>query len=104
MPPFSGAGKSVRASTGVTARSLATRKGRPRGSRKQSPVFSRTASGTPSTDSQHSGSHGVAFDAFMLAERNRPFAAGIEAAEDIAARLQQRQHIGERVHRPSRTI
>jgi len=42
------------ASTGVNVMSLARRKGRPLGSTKQSPVFRRTASGTPSTDSQHS--------------------------------------------------
>ncbi len=43
----------VSASMGGKVRSLARRKGRPPGSRKQSPDLRRTASGTPSTASQH---------------------------------------------------
>ena len=45
------------------------------------------------------GNHGVAFDAFMLGELDGPFSTGIEAAGHIAARFQQRQHIGKGVHR-----
>jgi hypothetical protein len=45
--------KILSASIGVKVMSLARRKGRPLGNRKQPPVFRRTASRTPSTDSQH---------------------------------------------------
>ena len=44
--------KRVAASTDAKLRSLAKRKGCPRGSRKQSPGFSCTGSATSSTDSQ----------------------------------------------------
>ena len=52
-PPFSVRECIDRKSTGGKARLLARRKGRPSGSRKQSPVVRCTASGTPSTESQH---------------------------------------------------
>ncbi len=48
--------------------------------------------------------HGVAFDAVMLSEPNGQLAAHVEATGNIAARLQQRQHVRQRIHRALRTI
>ena len=48
--------------------------------------------------------HGIAFDAVVLSEPDGQFATHIEATGDIAARFQQRQHIGQRIHRALRTI
>ena len=44
------------------------------------------------------GRHRVALDAVAHAEADRPGCAGVETADHVAARPQQRQHVRQRVH------
>ena len=42
--------------------------------------------------------HGVAFDPLIGIEADRPVAARLEAADEIASQLQERDDIGQRIH------
>jgi hypothetical protein len=95
IPPFlRGAEKNASASTGAAVKSVASRKGRPCGSRKQSPVFqSQRVRNAVDRQPALARNHSIAFDAFMSAELDGQASSDIEATGDVAAQFQQGEHI-----------